>query len=169
MTEHTTPPPRSWREGRRQRAWALHQAGWKQSQIAEALGVTQGAVSGWLKRAKADGVDSLRDHPPPGAASRLSDDQLAELPLLLGKGPTHYGWLGEVWTAPRVARLIKDQFAVSYHPAHMSRLLRRIGWSLQKPVTRAAQRDPNARKTWFAERWPQIKKKQPSKGGASSG
>ena len=42
----------NWREGGRLRAWELHQKGWKQQAIAEALGVTQGAVSQWLKRAQ---------------------------------------------------------------------------------------------------------------------
>ena len=45
----------NWREGRRLRAWELHQKGWQQRDIAEALGLTQGAVSQWLKRAEMEG------------------------------------------------------------------------------------------------------------------
>ncbi len=56
-----------WREGRRLRAWELHQQGWKQKDIAAALGVTQGAVSQWLKRGNTRGVDALRRRPAPGA------------------------------------------------------------------------------------------------------
>ena len=52
-----------WREGRRRRAWELKQQGWKQTAIAAALGITPGAVSQWLKRAREDGVDALRRHP----------------------------------------------------------------------------------------------------------
>jgi transcriptional regulator with XRE-family HTH domain len=43
----------NWREGRRLRAWELFQEGWPQQRIAAALGVTKGAVSQWLSRAKA--------------------------------------------------------------------------------------------------------------------
>lgn len=43
ITDHI--PPRSWQEGRRLRAWELHQQGWTQQHIAQALGVTQGAIS----------------------------------------------------------------------------------------------------------------------------
>lgn len=44
-----------WREGRRLRAWELHEAGWSQAAIAEALGVTPGAVSPWMRRAREGG------------------------------------------------------------------------------------------------------------------
>jgi transposase len=69
----------NWREGHRLRAWELHQKDWQQQAIAEALGVTQGAVSPWLKRAKEGGVEGLRHRPLPGAAPRLSLEQRAQL------------------------------------------------------------------------------------------
>jgi predicted transcriptional regulator len=53
MLEETMPRPHDWREARRYRAWALHRRGWTQRTIATALGVTPGAVSQWLKRARA--------------------------------------------------------------------------------------------------------------------
>jgi transposase len=170
MEQDTTTPPRSWREGRRLRAWELHQAGWTQAAIATALGVTQGAVSQWLRRAHAGGgAGALRDCPPPGSPPRLGEAQLAALPALLAQGPAAYGWIGDVWTTARVAQLIYEQFGVRYHRAHISRLLRRIGWSLQKPLTQATQRDPAAVAVWYAERWPVLEKKVAASDGPSSG
>src|SRR5690242_2189443 len=166
----TTTHPRSWREGRRLRAWELHQAGWTQAAIATALGVTQGAVSQWLQRARdGGGPAALRDCPPPGSPSRLTEAQLAALPALLARGPAAYGWIGDVWTTARIAQLIYEQFGVRYHRAHISRLLRRLGWSLQKPLTQATQSDPAAVAAWYAERWPAVKKKVSGSGGPSSG
>jgi transposase len=92
----------NWREGRRLRAWELHQKGWKQQEIAEALGVTQGAVSQWLKRAQDEGVVGLRHRPPPGAAPRLSSEQRDQLLELLAHGAEAFGFQGDVWTQPRV-------------------------------------------------------------------
>ncbi|MGH2371033.1 MAG: helix-turn-helix domain-containing protein, partial [Chloroflexota bacterium] len=67
MATKTFATPHDWREGRRLRAWELAQAGWKQRTSAAALGVTEGAVSQWLARARADGVAALRHRPAPGA------------------------------------------------------------------------------------------------------
>jgi transposase len=148
----------NWREGRRLRALELKERGWKQTQIAEALGVTEGAVSQWMKRAREEGAEALRHKPPPGAPSRLSDEQRARLPELLAQGAQAHGFRGEVWTCERVAVVIRREFGVSYHPAHVSRVVRALGLSLQKPMRRANQRDEQAIRHWKEQRWPELKK-----------
>jgi transposase len=161
--------PKDWREGRRLRAWALHQHGWKQQQIAAALGVTQGAVSQWLARGRDGGLAALRARSSPGAPPRLQPEHLAQLPALLARGAPAFGFIGDVWTRARVAEVIKREFGVAYHPDHVGRLLRIVGWSVQKPVARATQRDERAITAWRQERWPAIKKKRSRKVGPSSG
>jgi transposase len=148
----------NWREGRRLRAFELKERGWKQTQIAEALGVSEGAVSQWMKRAKEEGAKGLRHNPPPGAPSRLSEDERATLPELLARGAEAHGFRGEVWTCERVAIVIRKEFGVSYHPAHVSRVVRALGLSLQKPQRRAEQRDEEAIEHWKEEKWPSLKK-----------
>ncbi|MDQ3183238.1 MAG: IS630 family transposase [Actinomycetota bacterium] len=147
-----------WREGRRLRAFELKQRGWKQTQIADALGVTEGAVSQWMKRATDEGVEGLRHKPPPGATPRLSEDERARLPELLARGAEAHGFRGEVWTCERVAKVIRREFGVSYHPAHVSRLLKALRQSLQKPQRRANQRDEEAIEHWKEKKWPSLKK-----------
>lgn len=151
--------PKDWREARRLRAWELQQKGWKQKDIAEALGVSAGAVSQWLKRAKAGGVEALRHQKGGGPKPRLSEEQLAALPALLAQGAEHFGFRGDVWTQPRVAALIKREFGVSYHPRHVGRLLKQAKWSRQKPIERATQRNEAAIEQWRAETWKEVKKK----------
>ena len=85
MSKHT-PLPKDWREGRRLRAWELYQQGWKQKDIAAALGVTEGAVSQWISRGKSLGAEALRHRPSPGAPPKLRPEQLAQLPSLLARG-----------------------------------------------------------------------------------
>ena len=148
----------NWREGRRLRAFELKEQGWKQKEIAEALGVTEGAVSQWMKRAREQGVEGLRHKPPPGATPRLSEDQRARVPELLAQGAQAHGFRGEAWTCERVAIVIRREFGVSYHPAHVSRLLKALRQSLQKPQRRANQRDEEAIEHWKEERWPHLKK-----------
>src|SRR5688500_15639944 len=118
--------PTDWREARRLRAWELQQEGWKQNKIAAALGVTEGAVSQWLTRARAEGVDGLRTRTSPGAPARLCAEQRAQLPALLARGAPAFGFSGDVWTRARIAEVIKREFGVAYHPDHVGRLLRTV-------------------------------------------
>jgi transposase len=115
-----------WKEWRRRRAWELCKQGWKQQEIAEALGVTQGAVSQWMKVGREQGEEELRGKRAKGPKARLSQEQLARLPALLDQGAEAHGFRGEVWTTARVAELLTKQFGVTSHPAHRSRLLKRI-------------------------------------------
>jgi transposase len=156
-------------EWRRLRAWALSQDGWSGRAIAKALGVTPGAVSQWLKRAHTGGAQALIHRMPPGSAPRLTAEQRAQLPTLLSYGAEAYGFLGDVWTSRRVATVIKQEFGVAYHRAHVSRLLRQLGWSVQKPIRRATQRDDAAIERWTTERWPALFAKPKASGVLSSG
>lgn len=152
------------REYRRFRAWELHQQGWTQQRIAEALGVTQGAVSQWLKCAREGGVEALRRRKAPGAKPRLTAGQKAQIPELLKGGAESFGFHGDVWTRKRVAAVIQRAFGVSYHPAHAGRILRDLRWSRQKPIRRATQRDEEAIRRWQDERWPELVKKAKAEG-----
>jgi transposase len=160
-------PAKNWREERRLQAWNLHEQGWKQKDIARALGVTEGAVSQWFKKAKAQGREALRHQPPPGAQPKLSPEQRAQLPGLLRQGAEAFGFRGQVWTTARVAQMIEQQFGVKYHRAHCSRLLRDLKWSPQKPIQKATQRDEAAIQVWKEHRWDELKKKPKLKGGPS--
>lgn len=159
MSTSSTRRPLDWREGRRLRAWALKQQGWSQHRIAEALGVTQGAVSQWMRRGREGGTDALYHRPLPGPPPKLTAEQRAELPTLLLRGAEAYGFRGDLWTTHRVATLIHRQYGVRYHPAPMSRLLRQIGWSVQKPQVRATQRDEAAIRAWTTQQWPALQAK----------
>lgn len=158
----------SWKEERRERAWALHQAGWQQKDIAEALGVTRGAVSQWIRRGREGGEAALKDRPKPGAPRRLSTAERQRLPDLLARGAESFGFRGEVWTCPRVAKVIEREFGVRYHPAHVSRILKELDWTPQKPIRRAKQRKEAEIRRWKEERWPELKKRPPKKGERSS-
>ncbi len=119
-----------------------------------------GTVSQWMKRGREGGLEALKRQPAPGAQPRLSEEQRAqEVPELLERGAEAHGFRGEVWTCARVAEVIRREFGVSYHPAHVSRLLKALRQSLQKPQRRANQRDEEAIEHWKEQRWPSLKKR----------
>jgi transposase len=161
--------PGDWREGRRLRAWELKQQNWNQQAIADALGVTPGAVSQWMRRAREGGVEALRRRVAPGSPPKLTAEQRGQLPLLLAHGAAAFGFRGDVWTAKRVTTLIRREFGIRYHPNHVGNLLRAAGWSVQKPVQRASQRNEAAIEAWRTERWPALKRGPTGKAGPSSG
>ncbi len=135
------------------RAWELHQAGWSGKAIAQTLKVSAGAVSGWLQRARAAGVEARRRRPAPGPTPQVTAAPRALLPDLLAKGAEAYGFIGAVWTTKRVAAVVTREFGVRSHPAHIGRLVRREGLSLLKPVQRASRRDEAEIAAWREEPW----------------
>jgi transposase len=139
--------------------WRLDQQGWTQRAIAAALGASEGAVSRWLAAARRDGPAALLARPAPGHPARLTPAQLRLIPDFLWHGPEAYGFRGEVWTCARVARVIAEEFGVSYHKGHVSRLLKDLGWTPQVPITRAIQRDDAEVERWRAEVWPELRRR----------
>ena len=165
MNDERTRRAQDWREKRRFQAWDLKQKEWKQKDIAEALGVSEGAVSQWVTKAEREGVEALRGHKGGGPKPRLSQEQVADLPVLLAQGAEHFGFRGSVWTRKRVASVVRQVYGVSYSPSQIGRLLAAIGWSSQKPIERASQRDEAAIEHWREDTWPQLQKKPRKKEG----
>ena len=148
-----------WKEARRLRALELKHHGWRQQRIAEALGVSKGAVSQWMTRAREHGEGGLRARSHSGAPPRLTVEELSLLPKLLAAGAEAYGFRGEVWTCARIAKLLEWVFGVVYHRAHVSRLLRQVGWAPQKPLERPAQRNEAQIVYWRTTVWEELKKR----------
>lgn len=152
-----------WREQRRQRALVLSGQGWTQSRIAEALGVSQAAVSQWLA-ATNHGQESAQERR--GRPVKLAGEHLRLVPDLLSHGAEVWGFRGEVWTCARVAAVIQEEFGILYSSSQVSRLLKVLKWTPQQPIERASQRDEAAIEAWRARRWPALKKRLAQTTGA---
>ena len=139
------PSPTHWKEARRFHAWQLKQQGWSPRQIAEAVGVSEGAISQWMPRARDGGPEALRYRSHAGASRRLSPQQLAHLPDLWHRGADADGFRGQVWTRGRIAAVIHLECSISYHPVHVGRWLKALRWSPHKPARRARGHRPLAR------------------------
>lgn len=153
-----TSSARDWREVRRRRAWDLKQQGWKQRDIATALGVTEGAVSQWLKLVREHGEQRLAARKASGRPPQLTTAQRQQLPTLLAEGAETHGFRGNLWTRRRVAVVLQRKFGVKHSLQHVGTLLRECGWSRQKPVRRARQRDEAAIAAWPKTTWKRLKK-----------
>ena len=148
----------AWKEARRLQALALQEKDWKQTEIAEALGVTDGAVSQWFSQVDAHDATALLAHPHPGRPPELTHEQKYLIPDLLSHGAEAYGFRGDVWTNAHVAKVIAWEWSVNYHRSHVARLLKELGWTPQLPIVRATQRDEKAIALWRQEKWSELKK-----------
>jgi putative transposase len=139
--------------GRLLRAGKLTKAG-----IARQLGVSRATVGAWAKVIEADGLQGLRRLKRSGRASKLTAVNKKRLKRLLDRGALASGYLTDRWTLVRVCELIKKEFGISYHPNSIKRVLDKLGYSVQKPLPRAAEQDEKLVKAWLAKDWPRIKK-----------
>ena len=94
----------------------------------------------------------------PGRPKRLDARQKRELVDKLEVGARAAGFPTEQWTQKRVQQVIEREFGVHYHQNYMGRLLHGLGWSVQKPETRALERDEDLIRAWLSQDWPRIKK-----------
>ncbi len=152
------------KEWRRLQALHLKRIGWKQRDIAIALGVTEGAVSQWMLTAHIGGTVALYSHMAHGRCPRLRPEQKRLMPDFLWHGAEAYGFRGDLWSCARVAKVLQWEFGITYSASHVSRLLRSIGWTRQVPITRAIQRDEEAIAQWRSRTWPALKRRAVSEG-----
>jgi transposase len=92
-----------------------------------------------------------------GRPPKLTPVQLRQLEWALLKGARGHGFDEELWTLGRVAEVIWRLAGVRDHPGQVWRILRGLGWSVQRPVRVAAEGDEQAIARWVAEDWPAIK------------
>jgi len=146
-------------ERRRRRAIDLLGEGMQPAAVARAVGASRASVTRWRQTYEAGGKKAMAARPHPGGVSKLTAGQRARLGRMLLQGPGKHGYATELWTLARVADLIAVTFGVRYHPSAVWHILRRMGWSCQKPERRARERDEDAVATWRKKDWPRIKKR----------
>jgi transposase len=155
-------------EARRLRAASLFRQGESQAEVARVLGVHRQTAHRWAKRFESEGRTALKKAGRAGRKPRLSVVELRRIEQGLKRGPEVLGYETSLWTAPRVADLIERECGIRYHPGHVWKILRQMGWSCQRPAGRALERDEAAIRRWKKQRWPALKKKPKKRGELSS-
>src|SRR5579884_827950 len=142
-------------ERRRRRAVQAVEQGESPTTVARIFGVRVASLHRWRRMARQP--HGLEATPVPGPTPRLTDYHLRKLERLLRQGAKRHGWPTDLWTADRVARLIRDRFGVSFHPEHVRKILkRRLGWTSQKPRRKARERNDKEVERWLGDELPRI-------------
>jgi transposase len=149
---------RARRERLRLEAADLIEAGASDREIAKRLRVSRMSASRWRRALAAGGRAALASKGAGGAKCKLTAPQLRELETVLDAGPAVQGWdEDQCWTLARITEVARRRFGVDYTLAGMDLLLHRIGWSVQVPARRAAERDEARIAAWREETWPVVK------------
>jgi transposase len=141
---------------RRKRALRLLRRGNAPHYVARKVGATERSVRRWQQQAQA--VQSKSAKRRRGRPARLNEAQVQHLKATLRAGARAQGYVEDYWTLARIAHLIWNLFAVRYKSSGIWRLLRRIGWSCQKPQRRSFGGDKEAIARWRRTTWYRIKK-----------
>jgi transposase len=139
----------------------LSKEGKSQSSIAKLVDCSQAWISKVLKRHRQEGVDDLNVKPYAGGVKpRLNQEQLFNLSNYLEMGAKSHGFETDNWTRERIVVLIEKQFSVRYDPSHISKIMVKIGFTLQKPKSKSYRKDEQAVDDWKNNQLIALKKSE---------
>jgi transposase len=123
-------------EARRRLAARLLAKGRGIREVARTIGAAPSSVKRWKDALEQGGKNALKSKPHTGRPSRLSPSQRQHLLRILQEGPRAANLRADQWTCRRIGTVIRRCFGVKYHPDHVSRILRALGWQYQKKHSR---------------------------------
>jgi transposase len=141
--------------------------GYSTQEVAEFLDVDPRSVRRWVAAYRQEGGPGLRARPAPGRPPKLTTTQEKIVRRWLADKPTEHGFATDLWTGPRLAKLIRQEFGIQLHPWYLSTWLRARGFTPQKPRRVPRQRDPEVIAAWLRTQWPRIKKRPGVRGPTS--
>lgn len=145
-------------EHRRYEAAKLFEKGQPQAEVVRRFKTSRQTASRWYHAWRKHGLTGLKGAGRAGRKPRLDKAAKKRLEAELLKGPAAWGFSTHLWTLERVTHVIWKTCHVRYHPRHVWRILRSLGWSRQRPSKKAKERDEEAIARWVKVRWPQVKK-----------
>lgn len=145
-------------EKRRIRAIKLYKKGYTQYQIAKQMEVSFEAVSNWVEIYKIKGFEGLKTKGQPGPKSQLTAADRRKLKAAILKGPEAFGYHTGIWTLERIAQVIRKITKITFKTTQTWRIVSSLGFSCQKPATRAKERNEAAIKNWKLKELPRLKK-----------
>ena len=159
---------RSELEARRIEGGRLLRRGVRPAEVARRLTVSRTSVMRWQRALAADGRRGLHGAARTGRPPLLNANEQKRLINALKAGALAQGYSSDLWTLGRVGKLIETLTGQRYCESGVWRLLKRLGFSSQRPTGRAMQRDEAAVRRWKTKSWPALKKRLPEKAASLS-
>jgi len=137
-------------EARRRLAATMLAKGRGIREVARTIGAAPSSVKRWKDALEEGGKNALKSKPHTGRPSRLSTKQRQDLLHILKQGPRAANLRADQWTCQRVVTVIRRSFGVKYHPDHVSRILRALGWNSKKKSSLPSKRKAARRHTQWS-------------------
>ncbi len=131
--------------------------------IASILNVCVDSIRRWVNTFLLKGIEGLKSKKSPGRKPKLTKNQKKQLDKIITNGPAKSGFPGACWRTPMLQHLIKEKFGIFYSVNYISQLLKNMGFSYQKAKFVSDHHDPEKRKEWIQETWPEILEKAEEK------
>lgn len=126
--------------------------------IANLLKVNRTNVPIWINNWNEHGADGLLEGHRSGRRSGLSPKDKERLGDIIESGPVTYGLNTGVWTSKIITQIIEEEFGLGLHPGHVRKLLKAIGFSVQRPTYKLVNADEKQRNKWIRYTYPNLKK-----------
>lgn len=140
---------------------AVVEAGKTHQEVADLFGIARGTVSRWVSIYKKGGYEALKakkqGRPKGGALKGWQASVIAR--TVIEKNPDQLRFPWALWTRESVAALIYRKYGLKLSVWTVGRYLRRWGFTPQKPLRRAYQRNPRAVEQWLHREYPKIRYK----------
>ena len=151
----------------RVRAVQRVQAGESPEVVIKTLGFARACIYNWLSRYRSGGWHGLRTGQRSGRPKKLTGSQIKWIyQTVRDEDPRQLKFEFALWTRSMIAELIRRQFGIRLSLTSVGRLLHQLGFSCQKPLYRAYQRDSELVKQWKEQIFPQIQKRAKKEGAA---
>ena len=142
----------------------LLRQGYTKTEVANILDVAESSVYEWQSKFREGGLAALSTKIASGRKRLLTDEQLLKLYKWLRGNPRQVQFDFGLWTRKIVRELIRREFGIDYSMQNVGKILKMLGFSPQRPVYRALERDPEQRRKWMEETFPAIKKRADGEG-----
>jgi len=138
--------------------------GYTTGEIAQRLRVHRSTIPLWIDHWNHHGEEGLWEGQRSGRPARLDAKDREKLCDILDSGPVACGLDTGIWTSPLIRHIIEEEFQQQYHPGHVRKLLKQLGYSVQRPTTRLVQADLRQKRKWVRSTYPNLKKTPKAKG-----
>lgn len=154
-------------ERRRRLAVRRVHEGYSTQEVADFLGIDPSSVRRWLSVFRQGGERALRARPVAGRPPKLSYTHEKIILRWLRSNPIEFGFPTELWSAKRLALMIRTAFEIDMSVHYLSNWMRERDFTPQIPGRIPRERNPERIAAWVSQDWPRIKKKRLLRGQTS--